>query len=162
MNVCWVRGYEGSYLATDTGQIISMPKNGKMGKVVKLYDAGNGYLQAHLSKNGSYKTLLVHRIIAECFCPNPELKPQVNHIDGNKKNNSSNNLEWCTQSENERHKYDVLGVGHKKPSRRMFTDEQVRAIREDSRGPRPLARIYGVSPNCIRQIKKHISYQEVE
>lgn len=162
MQVSWVRGYEGLYLVTDEGQVLSVPKNGKMGMQVKLYDTSRGYLQVHLHKNGEYKTLLVHRVVAECFCPNPELKPEVNHIDGNRSNNRASNLEWCTKSENERHKYDVLRTGHAKPSRRRFTDEQIRSIRADSRGPRPLARIYGVSPNCIRQIKNKVSYQEVE
>ena len=162
MDVCWVRGYEGSYLVTSEGQIISVPKNGKMGKVVKQQKTGNGYMQVALHKDGRYERLLVHRVVAECFCPNPELKPCVNHIDGNKSNNNFENLEWCTYSENEHHKYDVLGSGHTKPSRRLFTDEQIRAIRNDSRGPRPLARVYGVSPNCIRQKKQRISYQEVE
>lgn len=162
MQISWVRGYEGLYLVTDEGQVLSVPKNGKMGMQIKLHESSNGYLQARLHKDGKYKRLLAHRIVAECFCPNPELKPCVNHIDGNRKNNASSNLEWCTYSENEHHKYDVLGSGHAKPSRRMFTEEQIRAIRSDKRGPRPLARVYGVSPNCIRQIKKRISYQEVE
>jgi hypothetical protein len=43
---------------------------------------------------------MLHRLIAEAFIENPNNYPFVNHIDGNKKNNNLNNLEWCTQSQN--------------------------------------------------------------
>lgn len=58
---------------------------------------------------------LVHRIVATYFCDNPEHKPEVNHIDGNKSNNRASNLEWVTRSENERHAYRT---GLAKPTRR--------------------------------------------
>lgn len=51
------------------------------------------------------KMYLLHRVVAKTWVSNPENLPEVNHIDGNKKNNSADNLEWCTRSYNVRHAY---------------------------------------------------------
>lgn len=63
-----------------------------------------GYYQVKLYKQGKFKNYLVHRLVAEAFIPNPENKPQVNHIDCNKTNNQVNNLEWCDAKYNSNHK----------------------------------------------------------
>lgn len=60
----------------------------------------DGYCRMQLYKNKKGTMFNVHRIIAEVFIPNPEKKPFVNHINGNKQDNRVENLEWCTQSEN--------------------------------------------------------------
>ena len=69
---------------------------------VKLNSRPNnkGYLVVHLYNEYGMSDKLVHRIVAETFIPNIDNKPEVNHIDGNKNNNSVNNLEWVTHKEN--------------------------------------------------------------
>lgn len=61
------------------------------------------YLVVSLYKDGKNKTHRVHRLVAKCFIPNPENYPVVNHKDGNKHNNASDNLEWTTTTGNVRH-----------------------------------------------------------
>ena len=96
-----VKGYEGLYKVSNTGKVKSFQRNREKLLSDKYYE--NGYLRASLSKNNEKKKVLIHRLVAETFIPNPENKPEVNHIDGNKKNNNASNLEWCTRCENVKH-----------------------------------------------------------
>lgn len=75
----------------------------KDGLVLKTHKNKYGYMNAAISVNGKTKNFLVHRLIAQSFIPNPENKPYVNHIDGNKTNNDVSNLEWITPKDNAIH-----------------------------------------------------------
>lgn len=106
-----IKGYEGIYQISNLGKIKSIARDTsnvcKQTRLLKpTKDRDRGYLIVTLCKNNKYKTVRVHRIVAETFIPNPENKSQVNHIDGNKLNNNVNNLEWCTASENIRHSWE--------------------------------------------------------
>lgn len=73
------------------------------GKVLTGVKNRSGYLIIRTSISAEKITLRPHRIVAGVFVPNPENKPQVNHLDGDKSNNSAANLEWVTNSENQLH-----------------------------------------------------------
>lgn len=81
-----------------------------------------GYEVVNLTNEKSEKTKKVHRLVAEAFISNPENKKEVNHIDGNKSNNAVINIEWNTMSENQLHRYHVLGVVAKK---KIFGDKVI-------------------------------------
>jgi len=89
------------YLISDEGNI----KNAKTGKIRKLSKVGTGYTGCTLSLGSrkNKKVIRVHKAVAETFISNPDNKPEVNHIDGNKDNNVVSNLEWVTSKENTAH-----------------------------------------------------------
>lgn len=76
--------------------------------IMKIQENNKGYFFVCMKEFGKRKNLLIHRLVAEAFIPNPENKPEVNHIDGNPHNNRVSNLEWVTSSENRKHAYWVL------------------------------------------------------
>ena len=113
-----IKGYEGLYFVDEKGRIY-----GKKGYALKQYDNGYGYLIIDLrDKNGVRKHKRVHRLVAEAFIPNPYNLPEINHKDENKKNNSSDNLEWCTSSYNK--KYGTGSMRRSNGMKRVWRDRR--------------------------------------
>lgn len=79
---------------------------GKRGQLMRPSDNGRGYLILGPLVNGKRRTISVHKLVALCFVENPEGFPEVNHKDGDKRNNHFSNLEWCERGYNIQHAFE--------------------------------------------------------
>ena len=104
-----ISGFEGIYQVSNLGRVRSLDRKvwnnkrksfySRKGKVLKPIATG-GYHCVILRKSGEYTHKRVHRLVADAFIPNPKELEYVNHKDENKRNNSLENLEWCTPKYN--------------------------------------------------------------
>lgn len=115
-----VVGYENRYLVSDCGRIKTIARKAKTKwisggryfpeKIKPSFDDGKGYRRVEISKDGINTKYFVHQLEGIAFIPNPENKPQINHIWGNKSDNRKSRLEWATKSEDRQHALKVLGA----------------------------------------------------
>ena len=102
-----IKGYENLYMISNFGRL----KHLKYGRVKKerlcgSYLNNNGYYLCHLYKNNIRRMILLHRLVAEAFVPNPNNYPFVNHKNSIRTDCAYYNLEWCTRSYNTKYSYD--------------------------------------------------------
>ena len=152
-----VEGFEGLYRVSNEGVLMSTPRFGTYGGVMKPYKLNSGYEVYRLYKDGKIHRELTHRLLAKNFIPNPENKPYINHIDGNPMNNSLDNLEWVTQKENIQHavRTGLMKSGEKHHNVKL-TDKEILEIRDLYRhklyNQREIGEIYGVSRSHVSAI----------
>ena len=93
-----------NYQVSNWGRIMSLNyRNTGKAELMNPGTNTDGYFKVNLRKNGKRKMCYVHRLIAQTFIPNPENKPEVNHIDEDKTNNKVDNLEWKWHKDNINH-----------------------------------------------------------
>ena len=151
--------YKG-YKVYDDGTVLN--KNGK--KIIPSISE-RGYATMGIWDKGKRKLALIHRLVAECFIPNPEHKKQVNHINGIKTDNRVENLEWVTPSENIQHALNT-GLINKHGNAAKLTDAEaqyIRIIHNSGITKRPyskFARLFGVHRDTISNVVRQKFYKE--
>lgn len=124
-----IEGYD-LYYVSDEGKIYS--DKYKERRELSHRKNRKGYLYVNLCKNGKYKSVSVHRIVAKAFLKNFDPCLEINHIDGNKENNNISNLECVTRSSNIRHafanKLNVAKSGEKHHAAKL-TKKDIEDIR---------------------------------
>lgn len=112
---------------------------------MSLYtNSKSGYVYVNISKENKKHNLRVHKLVAEAFIDNPNNLPQINHIDGNKRNNRADNLEWCDSSYNIKDMYKRNGKYDK--------DNEIIKKYKELKSCNKVARLFDTTGENIRQI----------
>lgn len=152
-----VKGYDGFYQVSDLGNVKSLKSNKFL----------NGSFDNQFYKRVTFfdkKCYKIHRLVAIAFIPNPENKPQVNHINGIKHDNRLDNLEWCTGIENMQHanKNNLVpfmkGI---KNGRSKLTEIDIIEIRKSKDTIKKLSYIYKVSTSLLYKIRLNKAWTHI-
>jgi hypothetical protein len=162
-----IAGYEGMYQVSNTGKIKSLKRYrtnySKLQlvpeKIKSLRKDPQGYLQVDLYKNNKQDCRRIHRVVAEAFIPNPENKPTVNHIDGDRNNNDVTNLEWADHREQNIHFYEnnLKSAGSIKKAIKAMNkanSKKTKCLNDGKiyESASAAARVVGVSPSLIMRV----------
>lgn len=159
-----VKGFSGRYSVSDDGYVWSNISNKYRKQVLNT----KGYCFVRLTRpalGGRFgKNCPVHRLVAQAFIPNPENKPQVNHIDGCKGNNTRGNLEWCTNDENIAHAikhrlmHPPLGVNHWKCK---ISEEVAKEIKDSDLSTKELMEKFSLTYSIVYGIKSRKRWKHI-
>lgn len=170
-----ISNFKGVYQVSSLGRVRSLDmminqklgsKRLKPGRVLKPRLNRQGYAQYALYNEIKHFPS-AHRLVAQAFIPNPENKPEVNHINGIKDDNRVENLEWCTRNENLKHGYRTGLISHvgSNSNRTHLTESDVLEIRklcnESEYTYERIGQKYNVSKSCICDINRRKTWKHV-
>lgn len=160
--------YSKPHAVSNNGTVIHIRRR----EVIKSSLNHKGYPHVCLENK---KTKTVHRIVAETFIPNPENKPQVNHIDGNKQNNNVDNLEWVTNKENAIHAVRIglrtesdkkisLAMSGSKNHRAKLTEAEAKQIKDlcETNTNKQIAELFPVGPTIVSMIRHNKIWKHIK
>lgn len=156
-NVIWKPIYD-TYLVSNLGNLIDL----QTGCIRIAAKDGGGYNKAQIKINNEVVFTGIYRLVAIAFIPNPENKPFVNRIDGNKENNTVDNLEWCTPLENSIHAH-ATGLVIDNPKK--LNEESIREIREmfiEGKTNYAIGRLFNVDPSTIRSVREGRTWSHIK
>ena len=167
-----VKGYNGVYFVSNKGRVRSIDHycegrkgNGKQtGRILKQSKCYKGYLRVSLNCNKKKFTTGAHRLVAQAFILNSENKSQVNHINGIKDDNIVENLEWCTNKENQIHavknNLNNPNYGEKHHNSKLSNKDvlNVRSLNKIGFTNKQLAEDYNVSQTAMSNILRNKTY----
>jgi hypothetical protein len=160
-----------TYKVSNYGEILSLPRKVKFGwayrytdkKLLKGSIAGGGYLKVSLGRRAEF---YVHRIVGEYFVKGYKKGCEVNHKDGNKLNNRSDNLEWISRSKNMRHAIntgliDVSGENNPHAKLNCLDVKEIKKLLLQGRSHDFIASKFNVSRPTISYINSGKTWREV-
>lgn len=153
-----------NYSITNDGIVFTKRRPKVAGGVLKSYLYPSGYFGVRLSKNGKHYNKTIHRLVLEAFVEPCPPRMQCRHLDGNKQNNSLENLCWGTASENQqdRVRHSTDGNGEKNFASKL-TEKDVKEIRRIYKtkyvSQRKLAKKFGISQTQIGRIINDTSWK---
>jgi len=148
------------YIIYPEGKVFST----KVNRFIKIGTHGAGYKRCFINSIAHS----LHRLVAETFISNDQNKPCVNHLDGNKENNSVSNLEWCTHKENTHHMDKVLGKlqrGERCRFAKINKDEVLEIMKllyENNTPQSEIAEKFGITQTSISRIKRGICWSHIK
>jgi hypothetical protein len=165
-----VVGYEGVYAVSDHGRVMRLAgsERVKKNRILAARNQSNGYLATTLWLNGNYNQQLIHRLVMQSFVGDCPKGITVNHKDGNKRNNHLSNLEYATQSENNKHAFaiglkisqDLSGESNPRAKITQVEVDEIRRLHaQGGISYRALGRQFNVTGEQVSYIVRRISWK---
>ncbi|MBR8460763.1 HNH endonuclease [Burkholderia dolosa] len=151
-----IEGFVGLYQVSDLGNVRSVSRGKRKGRILKICYDRDGYPLVSLSRSGKRHNGKVHRLVAAAFIPNPHAYPEIDHLDGVKANCAARNLEWVSRKENAARAASsglyCRGAKHHRVSLTVADVRDIRRAVAAGEKKKAVAKRFSVDPTTITNI----------